>query len=55
LYDISGRLVKQMQAQHESGAHTMTISLSELSNGMYTVQVICDDVLKHTSKISKQD
>ncbi len=55
LYDISGRLVKQMQAQHESGAHTMTISLSELSNGMYTVQVICNDVLKHTSKISKQD
>ncbi len=55
LYDISGRLVKQMQAQHESGTQTMTISLNELSNGMYTVQVICDDVLKHTSKISKQD
>ena len=55
LYDISGRLVKQMQAQQESGTQTMTISLNELSNGMYTVQVICDDVLKHTSKISKQD
>jgi hypothetical protein len=55
LFDISGRLVKQMQARHEAGSHTMTIGLDEISSGMYTVQVYCNDALKHTSKISKQD
>jgi hypothetical protein len=33
----------------------MTIGLDEISSGMYTVQVYCNDALKHTSKISKQD
>ncbi|MFZ4680656.1 MAG: fibronectin type III domain-containing protein [Flavobacterium sp.] len=55
LFDISGRLVKQMQARHEAGSHTMIIGLDEISSGMYTVQVYCNDALKHTSKISKQD
>ena len=55
LYDISGRLVKQMQARHEAGSHTMTIGLDEISSGMYNVQIYCNDVLKYTSKISKQD
>ncbi len=55
LFDISGRLVKQMQARHEAGSHTMTIGLEELSSGMYTIQVYCNDALKHISKINKQD
>ncbi|QLH45335.1 MAG: fibronectin type III domain-containing protein [Bacteroidota bacterium] len=55
LFDISGRLVKQLQARHEAGSHTMTIGLEELTSGMYTIQVYCNDALKHTSKISKQD
>ncbi|QLH45999.1 MAG: T9SS type A sorting domain-containing protein [Bacteroidota bacterium] len=52
---MSGRLVKQLQSQHEAGAQSMTLNLSELSAGLYTVQVFTNDQLAHTSKVTKQD
>ena len=55
LYDLSGRLVQQMQTQIEAGIQTITMNISELSSGLYTVQVFANDQMVHTSKISKQD
>jgi hypothetical protein len=53
--DMTGRVVKTVEAVPQAGEHQYTISLSELSAGMYTVQVYTDDKLTHVSKVQKQD
>jgi hypothetical protein len=55
LYDLSGRLVKHLQANHEAGAQTISLPIEELSNGMYTLMVFGNEVLQQTFKISKQN
>lgn len=55
LYDLSGRLIKHLQANHEAGAQTISLPIEELSNGMYTLMVFGNEVLQQTFKISKQN
>jgi hypothetical protein len=55
LFDISGRLVKELQAQHEAGQNVMKLDLSEFANGMYTVMVFGNDKLLLSNKVDKRD
>jgi hypothetical protein len=53
--DMTGRVVKTVEAVPQAGEHQYTLSLSELSAGMYTVQVYTDDKLSYVTKVQKQD
>jgi len=53
--DIRGRVVKQIQARSEKGLNTMTVSLREVPDGIYTVQVFQDNSLNFTDQITKKD
>lgn len=53
--DMTGRVVKTVEALPQAGEHQYTLSLSELSAGMYTVQVYTDDKLSYVTKVQKQD
>ncbi|MEZ5045865.1 MAG: fibronectin type III domain-containing protein [Chitinophagaceae bacterium] len=55
VFDMSGRLVKQLQANTEVGVNNLSIDLSDVSNGLYSVQVYANDNLTHISKVNKQD
>ncbi|QLH44920.1 MAG: T9SS type A sorting domain-containing protein [Bacteroidota bacterium] len=55
VFDMSGRLIKQIQANAEIGITTLTINLSDVAAGMYQVQVFANDKLTHVSKVNKQD
>ena len=55
VFDMSGRLVKQIQANAEIGVNNIAVNLSDVSAGVYQVQVFANDKLTHISKISKQD
>ena len=52
--DMSGRLIKQVQTKTEKGMNPMTISLGELSSGIYALQIFEDAKLTHVSKIEKK-
>jgi hypothetical protein len=53
--DMSGRVVKQIQARSEAGMSTLSVSLGELASGLYTVQVFDNNKLSHVSKVKKND
>lgn len=55
ILDMSGRTVKNVLMKSVAGMNNMTISLSELSNGLYTVQVYTDDTLSVIEKVRKND
>ncbi|MBL7765001.1 MAG: fibronectin type III domain-containing protein [Chitinophagaceae bacterium] len=52
--DMSGRIVKQVQIISEAGMNHVQISLAEMVNGLYTVQVLENNKLTYTGKVSKQ-
>ena len=51
--DMSGRVVKQTQSVSFEGLNTINVSLSELTAGMYTIQVVNNDKLVHIGRITK--
>jgi Secretion system C-terminal sorting domain/Fibronectin type III domain len=51
--DMSGRVVKQIQASTIIGQNNIKISLAELTAGLYTIQVINNDKLMNVSRVSK--
>ena len=51
--DMSGRVVKQTQSTTFEGINTINISLSELTAGMYTIQVVNNDKLVHFGRVTK--
>jgi len=51
--DMSGRVVKQVQTDALEGMNNVTISLGDLSSGIYTLQVVSDDKLVHTTRVTK--
>jgi len=53
--DMSGRVVKQIQARTEAGLNKLSISLGELAAGIYTVQVFENEHLSMTSKVKKAE
>ncbi|QLH46808.1 MAG: T9SS type A sorting domain-containing protein [Bacteroidota bacterium] len=55
VFDMSGRLVQTVQAQHEPGSQVMQLDLSALANGMYHLHVKFDNTLILTEKLSKSN
>ena len=53
--DMRGRIVKQIQARSEKGMNNMTVSLHELTSGVYNIQIFQDSKLVMADKITKQD
>jgi hypothetical protein len=51
--DMSGRVVKQIEASTIVGQNKINISLAELTAGLYTIQVINNDKLMHVTRVSK--
>jgi hypothetical protein len=51
--DMSGRVVKQTQSVTFEGVNTINVSLSELTAGMYTIQVVNNDKLMHIGRVTK--
>ena len=53
--DMSGRTVKSVLLKSVAGMNNVTISLSELANGLYTVQIFTNDKLSFVQKVRKND
>jgi hypothetical protein len=53
--DMSGRTVKSVLLKSVTGMNNLTISLSELANGLYTVQIFKNDKLSFVQKVRKND
>jgi hypothetical protein len=53
LLDMSGRVIKQIQAKSAAGMNYIKLKMSELANGVYTVQVYENNNLTYTSKVKK--
>lgn len=54
ILDMSGRIVKQLVADNEAGTNTISISLSDLVAGVYTIQVYDNGRFLTSSKVQKQ-
>jgi hypothetical protein len=52
---MTGRIVKMIQATTQEGTNILEVNLSELTAGMYTLQLFENNKLTHISKIQKQD
>jgi hypothetical protein len=55
LLDMSGRVIRQVQAKSAVGMNNIQLSLGEIASGVYTVQVYENNHLTHTSKVKKND
>jgi hypothetical protein len=55
LLDMSGRVIKQIQAKSAVGMNNIKLSMGEIASGVYTVQVYENNTLSHTSKVKKND
>ncbi|MBK9300698.1 MAG: T9SS type A sorting domain-containing protein [Bacteroidetes bacterium] len=55
LLDMSGRVIRQVQAKSSVGMNNIQLSLGEIASGVYTVQVYENNHLTHTSKVKKND
>lgn len=53
--DMSGRIVKQIQAISNAGMNNISLSIGGLSSGIYTIQVLENDRLTFVSKVKKND
>ncbi|MBK7692514.1 MAG: T9SS type A sorting domain-containing protein [Bacteroidetes bacterium] len=55
LLDMSGRVIKQIQAKSAVGMNNIKLSMGEIASGVYTIQVYENNTLSHTSKVKKKD
>ncbi|MBK7692632.1 MAG: T9SS type A sorting domain-containing protein [Bacteroidetes bacterium] len=55
LLDMSGRVIKQIQAKSAVGMNNIKLSMGEIASGVYTIQVYENNTLSHTSKVKKND
>ncbi|MBK9300735.1 MAG: T9SS type A sorting domain-containing protein [Bacteroidetes bacterium] len=55
LLDMSGRVIRQVQAKSAVGMNNIQLSLGEIASGVYTVQVYENNHLSHTSKVKKDN
>ncbi len=53
VYDLTGRLMKQVVSQTEAGSQKIEVSLGEIASGVYTVQVYENDKMTHISRVRK--
>ena len=55
ILDMSGRTVKQVISKSNAGMNKMTISMSEVASGIYTVQIFENNKLTFVEKVRKND
>ncbi len=55
LLDMSGRVVKQIQARSEAGVNKLYLDISDLANGIYSIQLFENDIMTHVDRIRKND
>lgn len=55
VFDFSGRLVKQVHTEIQSGYSTLEVDTRSLHSGLYTLQLWGNGLLKQTVKFSKQE
>lgn len=53
IFDISGRVVKQVQTAVAEGVSVVTLDISELTAGIYQIQVENEGSMKAVSQILK--
>jgi hypothetical protein len=51
--DMSGRTVKQIQSDIFEGVNQVSLSLGDLANGIYTIQVVNNGVVSHVTRVTK--
>jgi hypothetical protein len=50
---MSGRVVKESQADVFEGVNQLSLELSDLSNGIYTIQIVKDNAVTHVTRVTK--
>jgi hypothetical protein len=55
LYDMTGRLLKQVQVNTQIGLNQMSVSMRELANGTYTIQLFENDTLMYVGNVNKSE
>ncbi|MBK7692642.1 MAG: T9SS type A sorting domain-containing protein [Bacteroidetes bacterium] len=55
LLDMSGRVIKQIQAKSAVGMNNIKLSMGEIASGVYTIQVYENNTLSHTSKVKRKN
>lgn len=53
--DMSGRVVKVVNAKSDKGMNKILVDISEVASGLYTIKVLSNDKQMFTSKINKFD
>lgn len=53
--DMSGRVVKVVNAKSEKGMNKILVDISEVASGLYTIKVLSNDKQMFTSKVNKMD
>ena len=55
VYDLTGRLMKQVSRQSTKGNNSIDVNLGEFANGVYTIQVYENNSLTHTTRVRKNN
>ncbi len=55
LYDMSGRLIKQISMHSQTGLQKYELNMSGISSGLYTLHVYENEKLTHISKVRKSE
>lgn len=55
LIDMSGRTVRVVQAEGAEGSNTIKMDISAIASGVYSIQVISNDKLMGSLRVTKQD
>jgi hypothetical protein len=53
--DMSGRVVKVVNARSDKGMNKILVDISEVASGLYTIKVLSNDKQMFTSKVNKLD
>jgi hypothetical protein len=53
VFDMSGRLVQEVQTLSEGGLTTIPLSMGEMMTGMYNVELYQNSVLIHRTRVQK--
>jgi hypothetical protein len=53
VFDLSGRKIREVRANTQIGTNDLEIDMSNVSKGIYTIQIFEDEKLTHVSKITK--
>ena len=54
LLDMSGRVIKSAMQRSAKGVNNITLDVSDITNGVYGVQILENNAIIHTSKVNRQ-